>query len=233
MSNGDGAAYGRVDPRAYRVQDLDNLSGKMLRIDPLTGLGLSDNPFYDNDPASNRSKVYSYGLRNPFRFAIHPTTGEPYIGDVGWTNWEEVNTGRGANFGWPHYEGAVGVNQPTGGYAELPDSQAFYTSGETVTPAIHARSHFGDNATALIMGDFYIGTTFPENYHNALFYNDVNVGIVDAIIFNQSGGISSIQRFDNDARYIVQMASGPDSNLYYSNIAFGEIGYWQYVPSEA
>jgi hypothetical protein len=71
ISNGDGASYNRVDPRAIRVQDLNNLSGKILRIDPLTGLGLSDNPFYDaSKPNSNISKVYDYGLRNPFRFTI-------------------------------------------------------------------------------------------------------------------------------------------------------------------
>ena len=40
VSNGDGASYNAVDPRAARVQDLDSLSGKILRIDPLTGAGL-------------------------------------------------------------------------------------------------------------------------------------------------------------------------------------------------
>ncbi|NJM48335.1 MAG: PQQ-dependent sugar dehydrogenase, partial [Alkalinema sp. RU_4_3] len=34
VSNGDGASYNQVDPRAVRVQDIDNLSGKILRIDP-------------------------------------------------------------------------------------------------------------------------------------------------------------------------------------------------------
>ena len=46
VSVGDGASFNQVDPRAVRVQDIDNLSGKILRIDPLTGEGLADNPFF-------------------------------------------------------------------------------------------------------------------------------------------------------------------------------------------
>jgi len=236
VSNGDGTAYGRVDPRTYRVQDLDNLSGKILRIDPNTGLGLSDNPFYNGDVASNRSKVYDYGLRNPFRFTISPTTGLPVIGDVGWTKWEEINTGRGKNFGWPHYEGGVGTNLPTGGYADLSQSQTFYTNGTTpgynstpsvATPAIYARTH-DSGAVAQIMGDFYTGTTYPTNYRGALFYSDVS-GIIDTIFFNPDGTIAGVQRFDDNLPYVVQMASGPDSNMYYVNLAYGQVGMWQYV----
>ncbi len=44
VSIGDGASYNTMDPRAVRVQDIDNLSGKLLRIDPLTGLGYPNNP---------------------------------------------------------------------------------------------------------------------------------------------------------------------------------------------
>ena len=72
VSIGDGASFNQTDPRALRVQSLDSLSGKVLRIDPLTGQGLSDNPFFDGDPDSNRSKVYQLGLRNPWRLAARP-----------------------------------------------------------------------------------------------------------------------------------------------------------------
>ncbi len=75
VSIGDGASYNTMDRRAVRVQSLDSLSGKVLRIDPLTGHGLPENPFYDGRPTSNRSKVYQYGLRNPFRFTVNSDTG--------------------------------------------------------------------------------------------------------------------------------------------------------------
>ena len=117
VSSGDGSNYTNVDPRALRSQNLDSLNGKILRIDPMTGNGLPDNPFFQAaDPGSNRSKVWARGLRNPFRMTVNPATGEPYAGDVGWNNWEEINSGKGANFGWPCYEGGTadpGDNEPT------------------------------------------------------------------------------------------------------------------------
>ena len=94
-----------TDVRALRALSVDSLNGKILRIDPITGEGYPDNPFYNGNPNSNRSKVYSLGLRNPFRTTVNTFTNEPFIGDVGWGTWEELNTGRGKNFGWPCYEG--------------------------------------------------------------------------------------------------------------------------------
>ncbi|MGK7888853.1 MAG: PQQ-dependent sugar dehydrogenase, partial [Leptolyngbyaceae cyanobacterium] len=142
VANGDGASFNFADPRAVRVQDIDSLSGKILRVDPITGEGLGDNPFFNGDPNSNRSKVHSYGLRNPFRFAINKDTNTPYIGDVGWTQWEEINTGVGVNYGWPYYEGGDNeINLPTSEYDQLPEAQAFYASGELATAPIFAIDH--------------------------------------------------------------------------------------------
>ena len=108
----------REDVGAFRAQMVDSLSGKVLRIDPDTGDGIPSNPFYDPaNPRAPRSRVWALGLRNPFRILIKPGTGshdpadgDPgvvYIGDVGWSTWEELNvaTGPGMNFGWPLFEG--------------------------------------------------------------------------------------------------------------------------------
>ncbi|MFN0124952.1 MAG: PQQ-dependent sugar dehydrogenase, partial [Blastocatellia bacterium] len=102
VSLGDGASSQITDPLALRAQDLNAYNGKLLRINS-DGTAPPDNPFYNGSPTSIRSRVYSYGLRNPYRFGIHPTTGEVMIGDVGWLTYEELNRGRGANFGWPCY----------------------------------------------------------------------------------------------------------------------------------
>ena len=68
-SFGDGSDYSDVDPRALRTYDLGLLNGKVVRIDPDTGLGVPDNPYFDalNSDAV-RSKVLARGLRNPSRF---------------------------------------------------------------------------------------------------------------------------------------------------------------------
>lgn len=101
-----------------RAQLLDNYNGKILRINPEDGNGYPSNPFYqETKPNSVRSKVFALGLRNPYRFfqipgsgSHDPNTGDPgilFIGDVGPGGWEELNiaTEKGANFGWPYFEG--------------------------------------------------------------------------------------------------------------------------------
>ncbi len=103
---------------AFRSQLVDSFSGKIVRIDKMTGNGIPSNPFYDPaNPRAPRSRVWALGLRNPFRITLKPGTGEHipsegnpgvlYIGDVGYYTWEKmaIDKGPGMNFGWPVYEG--------------------------------------------------------------------------------------------------------------------------------
>jgi fibronectin type 3 domain-containing protein len=103
---------------AFRSQMIDSHAGKILRIDPETGDGIASNPFYDaSAPRAPRSKVWTLGIRNGFRFTVRPLSGSHnpaegnpgaiYLGDVGWNTYEEVNVIRtgGENLGWPLYEG--------------------------------------------------------------------------------------------------------------------------------
>ena len=114
----EGIIKPKEDVGAYRAQLIDSHSGKILRIDPLTGDGIPSNPFYDPaNPRSPRSRVLSLGLRNPFRMTLRPETGSHdradgnpgvlYIGVVGYFTWEKLSVGTGParNFGWPIFEG--------------------------------------------------------------------------------------------------------------------------------
>ncbi|MEH2322498.1 MAG: PA14 domain-containing protein [Nostoc sp.] len=232
VSLGDGTSYNGIDPRAIRVQDVNNLSGKILRIDPITGQGLSSNPFYNGDSNSNRSKVYDLGLRNPFRFTIDKNTNTPVIGDVGFNSYEEVNIGKpGANFGWPFYEGGLDANgnivslkQPS--YSNLDAAKAFYSSGESVAAPAYTYKHFGSNS--IVLGDFYTGSTFPSIYQGALFVGDFSQGTIDALTFDSQGKIVSVKRFASQADtpnlgVPTQITTGKDGNLYYANLTGGEI----------
>ena len=227
FSHGDGTQVSR-SPRpeqAQLLQSIGNPFGKLFRIDPITGNGYADNPFYDGDLTSIESKVYSYGLRNPWRFAIHPETGEPFIGDVGWTNWEEINTGKGNNFGWPLYEGGNGVTLRTTALAEAPEFQELYASKSPGTAPIYSVSH-DDGGRAITVGDFYTGSVYPQIYQDALFFADFNGDSgVDALTFDAQGNIDSVLNF-TDERNITQISLGPDSHLYFSNLFTGEIGRW-------
>jgi glucose/arabinose dehydrogenase len=110
IGTGDGGSAG--DPN-NRAQNLGDLLGKVLRIDPLPSGGRpygipADNPYVHR--AGARPEVWMYGLRNPWRFSIDPETGDFYLGDVGQSTWEEIDVippakQPGANLEWRAYEG--------------------------------------------------------------------------------------------------------------------------------
>lgn len=111
FGTGDGGAGG--DP-PNNAQNKDVPLGKLLRIDPRQTGGKpysvpSSNPFVGK---VGRDEIYSYGLRNPFRFSFDATHGPPRIaiGDVGQDSFEELDyltvaRAKGANFGWDAFEG--------------------------------------------------------------------------------------------------------------------------------
>lgn len=123
------------DCGAMRSQQLNSLAGKVLRVDPATGLGLPSNPFFDGDPGSAASRVYALGLRNPFTLertatggSLDPADGDPgtlWVGDVGRSSFEELDRidTAGANFGWPCREG--------------PEVQAQFESADALDPNPH------------------------------------------------------------------------------------------------
>jgi glucose/arabinose dehydrogenase len=106
---GDGGSGG--DPQ-NRAQNLNELLGKVLRIDVVgeqTYTIPPDNPYADDNNPNTRAEIWSLGWRNPWRFSFDRETGEMYIGDVGQSNWEEIdyepaNT-PGRNYGWNRCEG--------------------------------------------------------------------------------------------------------------------------------
>lgn len=233
VSIGDGASYNDVDRRAFRVQDIDSLSGKVLRIDPLTGDGLSDNPFYSGNPKENRSKVYHVGLRNPFRLEVDYDTGELFIGEVGWATWEEINSagegGGGANFGWPYYEGDR-VQQ--NGYAETKEGRAFFSQSNPrtqVTPPTYALNHVSDGINAIVLGAKLSSDYYGEDLQGNLFVNDLGQGIVRHLSFDSSGKVENVGVFARNAEYFVKIVEGPDGALYYASLVGGRVGRWELI----
>jgi glucose/arabinose dehydrogenase len=145
-----------------------SLLGKILRIDARTGAPARGNPF-DNE-------VWSYGLRNPWRFSFDRGTGDLLIGDVGQGLAEEINwardvdgRGREVNFGWRCFE----ANQPTPGvdrttcppspagtqlpFLELPRSAGYraviggFVVRDPGLPTLAGRYLFGDFARPELM----------------------------------------------------------------------------------
>lgn len=166
---GDG---GSANDPGNRAQDINNLLGKILRIDVDRVDGMNpyaspaDNPFFGSTPG--RDEIYATGMRNPWRFSFDRATGELYAGDVGQNEWEEIDiVRRGANYGWRVMEGlhcnpgiSGGVCDSTG--LTLPIAEYRHTSGRcSVTGGYVYR---GPNSTlapgTYLYGDFCTGELF-------------------------------------------------------------------------
>jgi glucose/arabinose dehydrogenase len=236
-SLGDGADYTGPTQVGFRAQNIDSLSGRVLRLNPDTGAGLLGNPFYDaTKPSSNKSRTWSNGLRNPFRITINPQNGQVYMGDVGTSYYEEINAGKGANFGWPCYEGGFTVREVKEGVPDISARQvgyrvhprtvdfcnAMYEKGAAiVTKPVYTYRHpydeTGRDLGSSITGvSFYSGTGYPSEFQGALFYADYAQRFIKYLTFDATGKPTS-HHFATEVGSnlgAVQLITGPDSNLY-------------------
>ena len=222
----DGALYagnGDSDRLPNGPQDPANHIGAIMRIDPITGSGLPDNPFYNGNPASNISKTWAYGLRNPFRFSLDPVSGQMFIGDVGEHTWESMHLGQsGKNYGWPCYEGG---NRVYGTFQNSSTCQPVYAGGPR--PPLYQYGHTAEGG-AITAGDWYHGTTYPAAYRNAHFFADYSQGWVKYMKPNGTGGYTVTDFLDDGgpgglASGIVQIVAGPDTDLYWVSINNGAV----------
>ncbi len=229
---GDGASFNFVDPRAISVQDVDSLSGKILRIDPITGDGLADNPFADaGDLGANASKVWMYGLRNPFTMTF-ADDGRLFMSETGWYTYEEVNAGgAGSNFGWPYFEGAdYGNLFRAPGYQDLPGAADFYDQVEAgnivITPAYRSLSHFdedpGFQVNAIVgASSIYTGSRYPSEFLNDYFFTDIVEGEIYAVDINDRTKLKFITDIGDFGPS--QMVQGADGYMYLLDLIGGRV----------
>ena len=163
IGTGDGGGGDDQHGARGNAQDLGSLLGKMLRIDPRKSGSKRyrvppSNPFVGRSGA--RAEIYSYGLRNPWRFAFDRRTGDLAIADVGQNEIEEIDfatkgQARGVNYGWRPLEGTRrNFDEPAPGAVapvlELThaDGNCSITGGHVVrdagVPALLGRYVYGD-----------------------------------------------------------------------------------------
>ncbi|MGN6258613.1 MAG: PQQ-dependent sugar dehydrogenase [Solirubrobacterales bacterium] len=174
FGTGDGGSAG--DP-PNNAQNKDVLLGKLLRIDPRPSGGKpysvpADNPFVGKP---GRDEIYSYGLRNPFRFSFDGS--RIAIGDVGQNRFEELDyttvaAANGANFGWDAFEGFSKYTEENSG---TPDP------GNTVKP-IFAYSHSRGGGSCSIIGGYVVRDPRLRSLRGRYLYADYCEGQLRTLV---------------------------------------------------
>ncbi|HET7417392.1 MAG TPA: PQQ-dependent sugar dehydrogenase [Solirubrobacterales bacterium] len=208
FGTGDGGSGG--DP-PNNAQNKDVLLGKLLRIDPRPSGGNpysvpSDNPFVGKP---GRDEIYSYGLRNPFRFSFDG--GRIAIGDVGQNEFEELDYttvagASGANFGWDAFEGFSKYEDESSG---TPDP------GNAVKPIL-AYSHARGGGSCSIIGGYVIRDPRLRSLQGRYLYTDFCDGQLRTLVphLNRASderklgpSVASPTSFGEDARHRLYVTS--------------------------
>lgn len=216
VGTGDGI-FSNVDPvRGLRAQDLDVLAGKVLRIQPSDGAAPSDNPYFTT-PTANRSKVWAYGVRQPFRMSIHPVAGIPVVGDVGDTLYEEISFAqKGVNLGWPCFEGPMVSPR----VATEPLCQALYAAppANLRFPAF-AYAHVG--SSSVTAGVFAPAAGYPPSIAGQFVFGDYVQNEIRLLSFPAGG--TPTATFGAGFSGPVDFEVGADGKVYALSIADGAI----------
>ena len=210
IGTGDGGGGGDPDRNG---QNKHALLGKLLRLDVSGASGYTipaDNP--GSSDTSFAPEVWSYGLRNPWRFSFDRQTGDLYIADVGQNAWEEVNVapaagggavqrGRGANYGWNTMEGKhCYPSDPCTNPGQLPFVEYPHSGG----------------ACSISGGYVYRGSALPSLSGTYLYADFCNgkvwsIAYPSAVVADRSAELrpgDGVSSFGEDARgelYILQL----------------------------
>jgi len=203
---GDGGGANDQHGARGNGQNLGSLLGKIIRIAPKAGGGYGipkSNPFAGR--AGARGAIYSYGLRNPWRFSFDRRTGDMVIADVGQNAVEEIDfrsrgTARGVNFGWRPWEGRRrNFDEPAPG-AVFPQLTKTHSDG-----------------WCSITGGYIVRDRALGSLYGRYVYGDYCKGQLRSVKLSQSRAsgdrslrlrkVSSISSFGQDARGRVYVAS--------------------------
>lgn len=188
------------------AQSLDELFGKILRLDVDQGnpYGIPpDNPFVNE---YGRDEIYLYGLRNPWKISFDSVTGDLYIGDVGQNDWEEINflaagEPAGLNYGWDVMEGPEDFSGYRGAPVHNPDF---------VAPIFYY--HHKPIGCSVTGGLVYYGQDFPE-LNGSYLFGDFCSGYIWGLKQNPSGEWETTILYDTDIQ-LTTFGVNADGEVY-------------------
>jgi hypothetical protein len=224
IASGDGSVAGITEPiMSDNSQQLDNVFGKVLRIDPLGSdsdngaYGIpAGNPFRDR-VGSFVDEIFAWGLRNPFRLEWDQLTGALYASETGENRVESVERiVAGGNYGWNRMEGSFVYDRFTrhifadldldgdgqGDLAqqhhlELPVLQYDRSEGRAIVGAVPYRGAY----VPWLEGNIVIG-----DFDGTLFHGDPNTGEILRIELDEVTAAP--------LRSIHSVNRGPDGEIY-------------------
>ena len=209
VSTGDGGEVPNL-PRGKYARHLNSLLGKILRIDPTPDGGHPytippSNPYVGM--ARRRGEIFAYGLRNPWRFSFDGN--RIAIGDVGQGTEEEINfltigAARGANFGWPAFEGnsEFDLDQPA-----PPDDPTF---------PMHTYTQAASGGCAVIGGYLSRDPNLPA-LAGRYVYGDFCNGQIRAFVPDVPDQAARGDRLVlSGANALTSFGVGPDQRMYFT-----------------
>ncbi len=225
ISVGDGGCS-YAQPRLCQVRngaarDGNMLNGKMVRI-TRDGDIPPTNPYAETgdqcrldggtEPGHFCAETFASGFRNPFRFAIDPSPGQPgegriFVNDVGNNDWEEVNElAVGGDYGWNVREATCRA----GGRLECGPPPA------GITDPIYAYHH--DSGCQSITGAAFVPNgIWPMENDGAYLFADYVCGTIFRMDTNRA-----VEPFATGLGAVVSMTFGPDPEfgqaLFYARI---------------
>lgn len=210
---GDGGNGG--DP-GNRAQNALTMLGKLLRIDVNKRTGSLAYGIPATNPYVGRTgldQIWAAGLRNPWRWSFDRLTGDLWIGDVGQSDWEEVdrapavrggNAGRGLNFGWRVMEGT---------HCFEPSSGCNRTGK---TPPLTEYSHAGGRCS-VTGGYVYRGKAYPDLV-GAYFFGDYCSGEIWYVDRGAARGVAPTRALDTSAS-LTSFGEDEGGELYVTDAA--------------
>lgn len=222
IGTGDGGGGG--DP-FLAAQNLDDLRGKILRIDVETGAPATytipaGNPYANDGNAATRAEIWHLGLRNPWRFSFDRSTHALMIGDVGQDAVEEIdiqpNGVGGLNFGWSCFEGNATYHTTGCGPANAYTAPIFtvnHPTAESITggyvyrgsghPGWQGVYFFGDYVTGRLWAmentGSWVSTELPQTTFGISAFGEDQSGELYLLDYQFSGSNSALYRLADSA----------------------------------
>lgn len=236
VSVGDAGGNNTVPPSNQLGTCLNSANGKILRVN-LDGSVPSDNPLVGraavtgcegiSKPIGNfppDERIYAWGLRNPFRFAVDSVTGLLWVADVGDRAREEVSVGgKGSHFGWPFYEGTVYYERADQPFQPDGACEGVEPAGPCVAP-VYEYPH-ESKRNAVIGGPLLNACDWPPLWKSRYLFGDNGSGEVwtlDTAPDRKSVVANSLRSF---AKLLgpSSLRLGLDRSLYLVDVAAGEV----------